>query len=145
MPELSEQSQCEVFTVLLCHPVLCYRINFGDGISCTSDINGWLDDAPGSEVERSATCYSVHGKDVHSSHSPEEYEELLHPPIPPPAAGPHEHLFELLFRNYNKQVAPLVKWPASGIEVKFGIAPIYLNLDQYGILKGRVWARSAIQ
>ena len=29
----------------------------------------------------------------------------------------------------------------SGIAVEFGIAPVYLNLDQYGILKGRVWAR----
>ena len=38
-------------------------------------------------------------------------------------------------------MAPLVKWPTTGIEVKFGIAPIYLTLDQYGILKGRVWAR----
>ena len=125
-------------------------------MTCTSEINAWLSDEPGSEDERSATCYSTHGRDVHSSYNPyqsensttEEYEELLHPTIPPigsPAASPHERLFDLLFRNYNKQVAPLVKWPASGIEVKFGIAPIYLTLDQYGILKGRVWARWDIQ
>ena len=122
-------------------------------MTCTSDINAWLSDEPGSEDERSATCYSTHGRDFHSSYNPynpqsknsttEEYEELLHPG--PPAASPHERLFDSLFSNYNKQVAPLVKWPASGIEVKFGIAPIYLSLDQYGILKGRVWARGAIQ
>ena len=120
-------------------------------MTCTSDINAWLSDEPGSEDERSATCYSTHGRDVHSSYNPyqsknsttEEYEELLHPG--PPAAAPIERLFDSLFRNYNKQVAPLDKWQASGIEVKFGIAPIYLTLDQYGILKGRVWTRGEIQ
>ena len=46
-------------------------------MSCTSDINAWLDDPDdGDHVEccreRSATCYSKYGENVHSSYNPEE-------------------------------------------------------------------------
>ena len=40
--------------------------------------------------------------------------------------------------DYNKNVEPF-ETADSKLEVEFGVTPIYLDLDQRGILKGRVW------
>ena len=50
----------------------------------------------------------------------------------------YERLFEHILSDYNKNVEPF-EAPGHKIEVEFGITPIYLDLDQNGILKvGRI-------
>ena len=48
----------------------------------------------------------------------------------------HERLFEHVMGDYNKNVEPF-EAPDSKIEVEFGVTPLYLDLDQHGILKAR--------
>ena len=50
----------------------------------------------------------------------------------------YERLFEHVLSDYNKNVEPF-ETPGSKVEVEFGVTPIYLDLDQNGILKvGRI-------
>ena len=46
----------------------------------------------------------------------------------------YERLFEHVLSGYNKDVEPF-EAPGSQIELEFGVTPIYLDLDQNGILK----------
>ena len=46
----------------------------------------------------------------------------------------NERLFEHVLGDYNKNVEPF-EAPDSKLEVEFGVTPLYLDLDQHGILK----------
>ena len=46
----------------------------------------------------------------------------------------NERLFEHVMGDYNKNVEPF-ETPDSKVEVEFGVTPLYLDLDQHGILK----------
>ncbi len=55
----------------------------------------------------------------------------------------HDHLFSHLFgpdSGYNSKVPPLAEGNSS-FDLGFGVAPIYLDMDEAGVLKGRVWLR----
>ena len=46
----------------------------------------------------------------------------------------YERLFQHVMGDYNMNMEPF-EAPGSKIEVEFGVTPIYLDLDQHGILK----------
>ena len=55
-------------------------------------------------------------------------------------SSPHERLFDALFKSYNRDVAP-AKHNNDTIEVKFGIAPIWLNVNEDFALEAKAWLR----
>ncbi len=52
-----------------------------------------------------------------------------------------ERLHAYLFDNYDPTIPPFRSASNDTVEVAFGIAPIYLDFDDYGVLRGRVWER----
>jgi hypothetical protein len=52
-----------------------------------------------------------------------------------------ERLNAALFSDYDREAIPIEKFNTTVVDVSFGITPLYLEMDEFGILKGRVWIR----
>jgi hypothetical protein len=51
-----------------------------------------------------------------------------------------QRLHEFLFSEYDRTAPPL-KSENDSFPVSFGIAPIYLDINDYGVLSGNLWQR----